>query len=73
MKSTLTFICTALLAIYSTMVGAQAILPASWNFDVNAPTGWSESLGASNTRYANGLTGQACRLDFTGDFVLLEF
>ena len=73
MKSTLTFICTALLAIYTTVAGAQAILPTSWNFDVNAPAGWSESLGASNTRYANGQNGQACRLDATGDFVLLEF
>ncbi len=73
MKSTLTFICTALLAIYSTVAGAQAILPSAWNFDVNAPTGWSESLGASNTRYANGQNGQACRLDATGDLVLLEF
>jgi endonuclease I len=73
MKSTLTFICTALLAIYTTVAGAQAILPTSWNFDVNAPAGWSESLGASNTRYANGQNGQACRLDLTGDFVLLEF
>ena len=73
MKSTLTFICTALLAIYSTVAGAQAILPSAWNFDVNAPAGWSESLGASNTRYANGQDGQACRLDATGDFVLLEF
>jgi hypothetical protein len=73
MKSTLTFICTALLAIYSTVAGAQAILPSAWNFDVNAPAGWSESLGASNTRYANGQNGQACRLDLTGDFVLVEF
>lgn len=52
---------------------AQAILPASWNFDVNPPVGWTESLGASNTRYANGQNGQACRLDFTADYVLLEF
>jgi hypothetical protein len=73
MKSTLTFICTSLLTLFTLAASAQAILPTSWNFDVNAPVGWSESLGASNTRYANGLTGQACRLDMTGDFVLLEF
>ena len=73
MKSRFNFVFTAIIAFYATIAGAQAILPTSWNFDVNAPAGWSESLGASNTRYANGLTGQACRLDFTGDFVLLEF
>jgi endonuclease I len=73
MKSTLTFTCTSLLTLFTLTASAQAILPTSWNFDVNAPAGWSESLGASNTRYANGLTGQACRLDMTGDFVLLEF
>jgi endonuclease I len=73
MKSTLTFICTAILTICTSLANAQAVLPTSWNFDVNAPAGWSESLGASNTRYANGLTGQACRLDLTGDFILLEF
>jgi endonuclease I len=73
MKSTLSFIYISLLTLFTTAAYAQAILPTSWNFDVNAPAGWSESLGASNTRYANGLTGQACRLDITGDYVLLEF
>jgi len=73
MKRTTTFICTALLVILTTIATAQAVLPTSWNFDVNAPAGWSESLGASNTRYLNGQNGQACRLDFTGDYVLLEF
>ena len=43
-----------MLAVAQT-VASQAVLPTSWNFDVNAPAGWSESLGASNTRYANGL------------------
>lgn len=61
-----------MLAVAQT-VASQAVLPTSWNFDVNAPAGWSESLGASNTRYANGLNGQACRLDATGDFVVVEF
>jgi endonuclease I len=73
MKITLTLLCTAFLAMYASFAGAQAVLPTSWNFDVNAPAGWSESLGASNTRYAGGQNGQACRLDVTGDFVLLEF
>ena len=63
----------ALLIAVSTTVFSQAILPASWNFDVNAPAGWTESLGASNTRYANGQNGQACRLDATGDYVVLQF
>ena len=61
-----------MLAVAQT-VASQAVLPTSWNFDVNAPAGWSESLGASNTRYANGLNGQACRLDATGDFVVVAF
>jgi len=61
-----------MLAVAQT-VASQAVLPTAWNFDVNAPTGWSESLGASNTRYANGLDGQACRLDATGDFVVVAF
>ena len=52
---------------------AQAVLPTSWNFDVVAPEGWSESLGGSNTRYANGFSGQACRLDATADYILLQF
>ncbi|MBX7051756.1 MAG: endonuclease [Flavobacteriales bacterium] len=52
---------------------AQAVLPTSWNFDVATPTGWTESLGGSNTRYANGLSGQACRLDATADYVLIQF
>ncbi|MFO0360896.1 MAG: endonuclease, partial [Flavobacteriales bacterium] len=66
-------IAASLLIISTTTALAQAILPTSWNFDVAPPAGWSESLGASNTRYANGQTGQACRLDQTGDFVLVEF
>ncbi len=52
---------------------AQAVLPTSWNFDDATPTGWSESLGGSNTRYAQGLAGQACRLDQTNDFVQVFF
>lgn len=52
---------------------SQAVLPTSWNFDVVAPAGWSESLASGNARYANGQTGQACRLDETGDHVILEF
>jgi len=67
------WIASALFTTLSEVMFSQAILPASWNFDVAAPTGWSESLGASNTRYANGLSGQACRLDATADFVLLQF
>jgi hypothetical protein len=53
--------------------GAQAILPTSWGFDTAIPQGWSESLGTSNTRYANGFVQQACRLDATGDYVQIQF
>lgn len=66
-------IAASLVIISTTTVLAQAILPTSWSFDVAPPAGWSESLGASNTRYANGQTGQACRQDQTGDFVIVEF
>lgn len=52
---------------------AQAILPTSFNFDDATPTGWSESLNAGNARYATGYVGQACRLDGTTDYVLVEF
>ena len=67
-----------LLSLFMTMatmlIGlAQAVLPTAWNFDDATPTGWSESLGGSNTRYTNGLVGQACRLDQTNDFVLVTF
>jgi endonuclease I len=71
-KTIQTLMMLVMLAVAQT-VASQAVLPTSWNFDVNAPAGWSESLGASNTRYANGLNGQACRLDATGDFVVVEF
>jgi len=52
---------------------AQAVLPTAWNFDDATPNGWSESLGGSNTRYTNGMVGQACRLDQTNDYVQVYF
>jgi hypothetical protein len=68
------FILFFLFAIYASTASSQvAVLPSSWGFDTNAPDGWFESLGANNTRYASGQNGQACRLDATGDFVVLEF
>jgi endonuclease I len=73
MKKTIQTLMMLLMLAVAQTVASQAVLPTSWNFDIAAPAGWSESLGTSNTRYANGQTGQACRLDFTGDFVLLEF
>ncbi|MFM7233297.1 MAG: endonuclease, partial [Flavobacteriales bacterium] len=73
MKKTIQTMMVVLMLAANVSAFAQAILPASWNFDVNPPVGWTESLGASNTRYANGQNGQACRLDFTADYVLLEF
>ncbi|HEY8405038.1 MAG TPA: endonuclease, partial [Flavobacteriales bacterium] len=35
--------------------------------------GWVENLGAGATRYDNGQTGQACRLDNTGENVIVHF
>jgi hypothetical protein len=61
------------LVLMSVVAGAQAILPTSWNFDDATPNGWEESLQGSVTRYANGQTGQACRLDQTADYVTVEF
>ncbi len=65
----------ALIALVASVVSssAQAVLPAFWSFDTATPTGWTESLGSGNTRYTNGFVGAACRLDNTGEFVLLEF
>ncbi|MFN6378938.1 MAG: endonuclease [Flavobacteriales bacterium] len=60
------------LVLLTMSASAQAILPTSWSFDVAAPAGWSESLGSGNARYTNGFVGTACRLDNTGEFVLLE-
>lgn len=51
----------------------QAVLPTSWDFDTAAPDGWVESLGTGSTRYDQGQTGQACRLDNTGEYVLVSF
>ena len=67
------WIAAAAFLMHQAVMFSQAVLPASWNFDVAAPAGWSESLGASNTRYANGMNGQACRLDANADYVLLQF
>lgn len=54
---------------------AQAPLPTSYNFDDPLPTGWTESLDVvvGNTRYTNGLQGAACRLDATGEYVLVNY
>lgn len=54
---------------------AQAVLPTSWNFDVDPPAGWSESLGGTSTayRYSTGQVGQACRLDGDAEYVLVQF
>jgi len=67
------FVLTAFAACMQLVGHSQAALPAFWNFDVAAPTGWTESLGTNgNTRYATGAVGQACKLDATGEYVLLE-
>lgn len=54
---------------------AQAPLPTSYNFDDPLPVGWTESLDVvvGNTRYTNGLVGAACRLDATGEYVLVNY
>jgi len=54
---------------------AQAPLPTSANFDDPMPTGWTEFLDVvvGNTRYTNGLVGAACRLDATGEYVLVNY
>jgi len=54
---------------------AQAPLPTSANFDDPVPTGWTEFLDVivGNTRYVNGLVGAACRLDATGEYVLVNY
>lgn len=76
MKTTLLFrsavLFMALIAMGSDAV-AQAVLPASWGFDTATPDGWTESLGSGNTRYANGFQGAACRLDLTGEYVVVQF
>ena len=65
-------LCIALFASVQ-LANAQAILPTSWSFDTATPEGWTESLGGSAPRYANGAVGQACRLDATADYVQIEF
>jgi hypothetical protein len=54
---------------------AQAPLPTSANFDDPLSTGWSESLDVvvGNTRYTNGLVNASCRLDGTGEHVLVNY
>lgn len=64
---------SAAFAVCSMGAIAQAILPASWGFDTAVPTGWQESLGSGNTRYTNGFVNAACRLDVTGEFVVVNF
>lgn len=53
----------------------QASLPSFANFDDPLPLGWTENLNVvvGNTRYANGLLGAACRLDATGEFVVVNY
>jgi hypothetical protein len=74
MNTMIKSICSiAMLLISFSAVFSQAILPTAFNFSDATPEGWSESLGGSNTRYTNGFVGQACRLDQTSDYVLIEF
>ncbi len=52
---------------------SQAVLPTFWDFDSPIPAGWTESLGSGSTRYSQGQQGQSCRLDNTGEFILISF
>lgn len=72
LKNTLHLI-SALLLCFNAL--AQAPLPTSCNFDDPLPIGWSEVLDiwVGNTRYTNGLVNAACRLDGTGEYVLVNF
>ena len=57
---------------------AQALLPTSWNFSTPSiaapPAGWTLGLGTNgNLTYAFGIgDALACRLDATGEFVLIN-
>lgn len=64
---------SAAFAVLSLGAFAQAVLPAYWGFDTATPAGWVESLGTGNTRYTNGFVNSACRLDQTGEFVVVNF
>jgi hypothetical protein len=72
LKKLLSFPIALLLWLHA---AAQAPLPSSYNFDDPLPVGWTEFLDVvvGNTRYTNGLQGAACRLDATGEYVLVNF
>lgn len=75
MKILFRFFILILCSVTIQMRGQEpAVLPSSWNFDTQPPVGWSESLGdAGATRYSQGKVGQACRLDLSGEYVLVHF
>lgn len=62
------------LLLVGTVFG-QAVLPTGWNFDDPTPTGWVESLDNNPglTRYVNGQSGAACKLDGDHEYVLVNF
>ncbi len=62
------------LVMVTLLAGAQAALPTGFNFDETTPVGWTENLGTNGlTRYASGQAGQSCKLDATGENVVLYF
>jgi len=75
MKKSAAHWCIAgIMLLFAHVAQAQAILPTSWDFDTPIPEGWTEAIGnTGNTRYPNGAIGQACRLDNTGEYILIEF
>ena len=73
----------ALLLLRLTEVNAQAVLPTIWNFSNPAiespPAGWATALNTNgNLTYSgssNSVGGDniSCRLDGTGEFVMIQF
>lgn len=68
-----------LFLLASVALQAQTTLPTSWNFSspgiANPPAGWTLGLGTNgNLTYAFGIgDALSCRLDATGEFVLIHF
>lgn len=72
------FLITLVLAYFQFALMAQTNLPTSWNFSSpgigSPPNGWTLGLGTNgNLTYAFGIgDALACRLDATGEFVLIQ-
>ena len=63
---------TAIFAVFATAAVAQTTLPTSWSFaTATYPNGWTASGTAFYT--GSGNTPPACKLDGTGDYVVIWF